>query len=747
MSIDPMETSIIKTKLLIPTPRQGLVSRPALLDCLSRGIDGKFTLISASSGYGKTTLMAEWCATKGQDYPLAWVSLDKGDNDPSRFLSYLIAALQNIQDGLGQDTSTLMQGVQNPLDEAILSVLVNEVSTASHDFALILEDYHIIELREIHQMMVFLLEHMPPQMHLVIITRSDPPFPLARYRARGELLEIRIKDLRFSSDSTTILLNDIAGLGLSEKNIQALLDRTEGWITGLQLAALSLQERENPSDMISAFGSGHGYIVDYLAEEVLERQPDVLKKFLLQTSILNRLNASLCEAVTGQPDGQATLEHLEKANLFLTSLGIEYRWYRYHHLFADVLQNRLERFYPAEIPILHQKAAHWFEQNDLVMEAIEHALSANDFQHAARMAERYGVNLLRNGNLATLMSWLHRLPKPAFEDYPRLNVYRSWALLLAGMNTDIEKYMLAAEEAAKTRNVFDELRGDFAAVLAYDASLRGDMELAYAKAHEALKWLTKDNYTVRSVMAFVLGGIYFMRQDFHHAILSMQDASQLGERSGNFNVAVSALSAVGSMHLGQGDLDQAEKAFSRALDFSKGRNGRFLPIASSAFAGMGELHLLGRDFEQARQWALKGLELGEQWINADSRVGCLLILAQVSHQGGDFNEAQSKLDEAKQIASSRTLTPNMFERIKACETLFNEKSSHTTKQSPLIDPLSEREVEVLALFAEGLSNQDIADKLIISLGTVKAHSSNIYRKLDASNRAQAVIKARELNLL
>lgn len=742
-----METPLITTKLLVPTPRQGLVSRPALLDFLSKGIDGKFTLISASSGYGKTTLVADWRTKQGQDYPLAWISLDKGDNDPARFLSYLIAALQNAQDGLGEDTSTLMQGAQNPIDDSILSVLVNEISGVPHDFVLVLEDYHVIELREIHQMVVFLLEHMPPHMHLVILTRSDPPFPLARYRARGELLEIRIKDLRFSSDATTVLLNDLAGLGLTDESIQTLLDRTEGWITGLQLAALSLHQHENPSDMISAFGRGQDYIVDYLAEEVLERQPDALKEFLLQTSILNRLNASLCEAVTGQPNGQATLEHLEKANLFLTSLGNEYGWYRYHHLFTDVLQNRLQRFYPAEIPVLHQKAAHWFEQNDLVMEAIEHALSANDSQHAARMAEPYGVNLLRNGNLATLMSWFKMLPESAFEDYPRLSVYRAWALILAGMNADIEKHVLAAEESAKTKNVFDELRGDLAAVLAYHASLRGNMDLAYDKAHEALEWLTKDNYTVRSVMAFVLGGIYFTRRDFPRAITAMQEASRVGEQSRNFNVAVSALSALGSIYLGQGDLDQAGKTFSQALEFSKGRHGRFLPIASNAFSGMAELCLANRDFEQARQWAVKGLGLGEQWINADSRVGCLLVLAQVSHREGDFNEARSKLDEAKRVASTRVLTPGSIEQIQVCETFLSVKSPDTTKQSSLIDPLSERELEVLALFAEGLSNQEVADKLIISLGTVKAHSSNIYRKLDVRNRAQAIITAREMNLL
>ena len=317
-----MESPLITTKFLIPPPRQRLVSRPVLLDCISRGISGKFTLISASSGYGKTTLMSEWCKSRGQEFPIAWISLDKGDNDPVRFLSYLLAALQTVQDGLGQDTGATIQGAQNPSDESILSVLVNELSSVSQDFVLVLEDYHVIELREIHHMMVFLLEHIPPQIHLVILTRLDPPFPLARLRARGELLEIRAKDLRFSLEDADTLLRDMVGLHLSEENVQILLDRTEGWITGLQLVALSIQGIENPSELIATFGGGHEYIVDYLIEEVLERQPDNLKMFLLQTSILNRLNGSLCDAITGQSDCEATLEHLVISNLFVSPKAI-----------------------------------------------------------------------------------------------------------------------------------------------------------------------------------------------------------------------------------------------------------------------------------------------------------------------------------------------------------------------------------------------------------------------------------------
>ena len=339
-----MESPLIKTKLLIPRPRQRLVSRPALLERLSDGLAGRLTLISASSGYGKTTLIAEWIAERGQDTPLAWVSLDQGDNDLAHFFSYLIAALQNVQDGLGQDSHAVMQGAQNSSHSSIMSLLINELASVPYDFALVLEDYHVIVTHEIQQMMVFILEHLPPQMHLVILTRADPPFALARLRAKGELIEIREKDLRFTPDYTAVFLRDLAGLNLSGANVQMLQDRTEGWITGLQLAALSLQGRENPTELIRAFGSGHDYIVDYLIEEVLERQPHNLKMFLLQTSILSRLNGSLCATLTGQSDGEATLEHLEKANLFLAPLGDDSHWYRYHHLFADVMTSRLQRW-------------------------------------------------------------------------------------------------------------------------------------------------------------------------------------------------------------------------------------------------------------------------------------------------------------------------------------------------------------------------------------------------------------------
>ena len=741
-----MESPLIATKILVPAPRQRLVSRPALLDRVSAGLSGKFTLVSAASGYGKTTLMAEWLSERGKDCPVAWVSLDEGDNDLTLFLSYLIAALENVQDGLGEDTNAVMRGAQNSNDSAILSVLINELSTVPNDFVLILEDYHVIDLGEIHRMQVFLLEHMPPQMHLVILTRSDPPFPLGRMRARSEMVEIRARDLRFSYGDAATFLNYYVGAGLPDESIQTLLDRTEGWITGLQLAALSIQGRENPSEMISAFGSGHDYIVDYLIEEVLERQPDNLKMFLLQTSILSRLNGPLCSALTGQADGDTTLDYLEKANLFVAALGGESRWYRYHHLFADVMTNRLQRLFPDQFLELHLRAARWFEENGLFAEAVEHALAGNNYPMAAEIIENQAMDLLKLGNLSTLMGWLTKLPPELIEARPRLGVGFAWVYLLTGKLDIIENYLTVAEKNLEIMETSDELRGQIAAIRAYASGQLGHVDQAIEQAQLAFELLPKNDFTVRCVVAFVLGGIYYIQQDMSNALKTLREASQLGERAGNIHVAVGALSALGGALEQHGDLAESEKAFYQALKIGTGRRGQPLPLAANVYSGLAKLRLVQKDFAGARKFALTGLELGEKLVSVDNQVHCYLILAQIEHIEGNIDGARTALDKAKHIAATYHLWPGAEEQIVACETTISATPVAKFDQSMLIDPLSERELEVLRLFAEGLSNQEIADKLFISIGTVKAHSSSIYRKLDVRNRAQAIIAAREMNL-
>ena len=342
---------LLETKLYVPKWRPGLVSRPRLIERLDQGIERKLTLVSAPAGFGKTTVLAEWlAATPASERPAAWVSLDQSDNDPALFWAYFIAALQTVQSGVGESALSLLRSPQPPPIEVLLGTLLNEITTIPHDFALILDDYHVIDAQPVHSAINFLLDHLPPQMHLIIAARADPPLPLGRLRGRGELTELRASDLRFTPDEASAFLNDLMGLDLSAQDVETLEARTEGWIAGLQLAALSMQGREDVPGFIRAFAGDDRHIVDYLVEEVLQRQPERVRSFLLQTSILDRLCGPLCEAVTGEEDGKGLLEALERANLFVVPLDDKRHWYRYHHLFADVLQAHSMEEQPDQVP-------------------------------------------------------------------------------------------------------------------------------------------------------------------------------------------------------------------------------------------------------------------------------------------------------------------------------------------------------------------------------------------------------------
>ena len=380
-----MNMPILATKLYIPLPRTNVVLRPRLIERLNEGLHRKLTLISASAGFGKTTLVSEWVA--GCERPVAWLSLDEGDNDPTRFLTYLVAALQTIAPNIGEGVVGALQSPQPPPTESILTALLNEIAALPDKFVLVLDDYHVIDAKPIDDALTFLLEHLPPQMHLVITTREDPQLPLARLRARGHLTELRAADLRFTPAEAAAFLNQVMGLDLSAEDIAALETRTEGWIAGLQLAALSMQGREDVPGFIRAFAGDNRYIVDYLVEEVLQRQPDHVRSFLLQTAILDRLNGPLCDAVTGQEEGNARLEALERGNFFVVPLDDKRHWYRYHHLFADVLSAHLMAEQPDQVATLHRRASEWYEQNGSAADAIRHALAAEDFARAADLVE------------------------------------------------------------------------------------------------------------------------------------------------------------------------------------------------------------------------------------------------------------------------------------------------------------------------------------------------------------------------
>src|SRR5215207_1891511 len=380
-----MSTPILTTKLYVPPPRPHAVLRPRLTGRLNEGLHRKLTLISAPAGFGKTTLLGEWVA--GCERLAAWLSLDEADSDPTRFLAYLVAALQTIAPNIAEGVLGALQPPQPPPTESILTVLLNEVTTVEDEFVLVLDDYHLIDATAVDDALAFLIEHLPPRMHLVIATREDPNLPLARLRARGQLSEVRAADLRFAPDEATEFLTQVMGLNLSEEDIAALETRTEGWIAGLQLAALSMRGREDVPGFIRSFAGDHRYIVDYLVEEVLQRQPERIRNFLLQTSILDRLNGPLCDAVTEKDDGRGMLETLERGNFFVVPLDDKRHWYRYHHLFAEVLHAHLMGERPDQISTLHRRASEWYEHNGLAVDAIRHALAAEDFERAADLIE------------------------------------------------------------------------------------------------------------------------------------------------------------------------------------------------------------------------------------------------------------------------------------------------------------------------------------------------------------------------
>src|SRR5438874_2467336 len=453
-----MPTPILATKLYLPPLRPNVVSRPRLLERLNEGLHRKLTLIAAPAGFGKTTLVSEWVAfIERARTRTAWLSLDEGDNDPARFLAYLIAALQTIAATIGDGVLGVLQSPQPPPTEAILTALLNEITTLPDNFVLVLDDYHVIDAKPVDMALTYLVEHLPPQMHLVIATREDPQLPLARLRARSHLTELRAADLRFTASEAAAFLNQVMGLSLSAADIAALEDHTEGWIAGLQLAALSMQGHHDVAAFIRAFAGDHRYIVDYLVEEVLQRQPEPVRRFLLQTSILDRLSGPLCDAVTGQREGNARLEALERGNFFVVPLDDTRHWYRYHHLFAEVLSAQLLAEQPNQVATLHRRASAWYEQHGSTVDAIRHALAAFDFGRAADLVELAVPAMARSRQEATVLGWLKALPDELVRARPVLSVHYAGALLLHGVLEGVEARLRDAEQWLDTKTDRGEL--------------------------------------------------------------------------------------------------------------------------------------------------------------------------------------------------------------------------------------------------------------------------------------------------
>ena len=689
-----METPLLQTKLYIPPPRPSLVSRPRLIERLNEGLDfgRKLTLISAPAGFGKTTLVSEWVS--GCERPVAWLSLDEGDNDPTRFLAYLVAALQTVVPSIGEGALGVLQAPQPPPIESILAVLLNEISTTQANFStasgpgfiLILDDYQVIEATPIEKALTFLLEHLPLQVHLVIVTREDPPLPLARYRVQGQLTELRAAALRFTSAEAAGFLNQAMGLNLSAEEIAALETRTEGWIAGLQMAAISMQGHEDAASFINSFTGSHRFVLDYLVEEVLEQQSKSVRTFLLQTAVLNRLTSSLCDALTGRDDGQATLEMLEQANLFIVPLDEERRWYRYHHLFADLLRRQLRQTRPTHVPTLHIRASEWYHQHHFAGEAIEHALSAEEFERAAHLIEELAETVWGRGEHTKLWSWLKALPAEQVSSRPQLCIFLAWVMFANGQQEAAELSLQAAERAlasTPTTRIIEAssndpdrqsepnkvtLQGRIATIRAFMASFRGDGPEIIKYARQALEYLPVQDSVWRSSAAIVLGDAHSFSGELLAAYHARIEALKASEAAGNiYLILIASLKLTAALRQ-QGRLQRVIEICRQQARLATESGLSQTAMAGSLFAVWGEVVCEWNDLDRAIDYVKKGVELSEQGRDVAVLGWSYLCLVRVLFSTRDLIGGEKVIHKMKKIGRESDVPPWITNQLAAWQT-------------------------------------------------------------------------------
>ena len=610
---------LLRTKLFIPRPRKNLVFRSRLVDRLNAGLEKKLTLISAPAGFGKTTLLSEWISKCPRS--VTWLFLDEGDNDPTQFWAYFIASLQGLHPDLGASAFALIQSPQAPPIKSILTLLINDLTTFSDPFASVLDDYHFIDSQPIHEALTFLIDHLPANMHLVITTREDPDLPLARIRARDQLTEIRAADLRFTQEETEAFLRGVMGLELSRQDVAALEDRTEGWVVGLQLAGLSMQRQADPKAFIADFSGSNRYILDYLTEEVLQQQPEGVRTFLLYTAILDRLSGPLCDALTGRNDSDKLLAHLEAANLFVIPLDEDRRWYRYHHLFADLLRSQLARSQPNLIPELHRGASRWFEENGDIHAAVEHALQASDLTLAANLIEQHTLPKLYQGEVARVVSWFDRLPEAILESAPMLCICKAWALVLMRRGArmgEVEQALLSADQALDRVHADEALRdlvaGHAASIRAFllrrPAMLSKEPERLIAISQEALRLLPAEEKAIRSTATLNIGHGYLALADLEAASLAFNQTLEEGLAGGNYYAAVYGPIHLAVIALLGGHLREALQLCESSIDrFNRARAGQHFPPIGALYILKGSILLEYDRLAEAEGALMEGLDL------------------------------------------------------------------------------------------------------------------------------------------
>lgn len=658
---------LLETKLYIPRRRRGLVRRTRLTERLSSAAESKLTLVSAPAGFGKTTLVAEWLgAPPIEGRSVAWLSLDSADDETALFWTYLIAALQTAAPGIGATALSLLQAPQQPPIETVLATLLNELITVPNDVVLVLDDYHLVDAHDVKDGMAFLLEHLPPRLHLVITTRADPALPLARLRARGELVEIRAADLRFTPDEAAAYLNEVMGLDLAARDVDALEARTEGWIAALQLAALSMQGRDDVAGFIAGFAGDDRYIVDYLVEEVLQRQPEEVRSFLLDTSILDRLTGPLCDAVTDRAGGKAVLEALDRGNLFMVPLDDRRRWYRYHQLFADVLQARLQDEQPDRVPVLHLRACEWHEQTGDRSEAIRHAMAGEDFGRAADLIE-LAIPAMRQARQEAMAGrWLGALPDALIRVRPVLSVGYAGALMVSGQLEGVEARLRDAErwldttdaqEAPRARSTamvvvdeegFRRLPGAIAIYRAALALAIGDVAGTVTHARRALDLVAEDDHVARGGAAGFLGLTSWASGELGAAHHSWAGAKASFQMAGHVLDAIACAIALADIEITQGRLTEAMRTYEQGLAVATEHGGPALRGAADMHVGISELFRERNALGAASEHLLTSQKLVDEY-GAQNPHRSRIAAAQIRRAEGDLDGALELLTEAERL--------------------------------------------------------------------------------------------------
>jgi LuxR family transcriptional regulator, maltose regulon positive regulatory protein len=733
---------IAETKLHAPPTRSGAIRRARLVGELVDRTQSRLTLVAAPAGSGKTSLLAEWHSDAREQRSFAWISLDAADNDPVRFWDGVIAALRTVDPALGTSAEAALHSPGTTIDEHMLPLLINELSDRDESIVLALDDYHAIDNGHIHRQIETFIERLPLNVHVAIATRADPPLAMGRLRARAQLTEIRADDLRFNAAQAEAFLNETLGLDLDRNDVVALHDRTEGWVAGLQLAGLSLRDRDDRSDFISSFAGDDRQIVDYLGFEVLDHQPGAVREFLLQTSILDRLSAPLCAALTQRQDAAALLEELERANLFVVALDAKREWYRYHHLFGDLLRHELAQADPESLGELHQRAASWYVDQGEAHEAIEHFSAAGDVRTAMDLITTYWYEFLQRGRAETIAGWIDRLPAEQVAAEPDMCLIKAWLGINFGRLDEVDRWIGAADElteASGGRVQMPPLESGVASLQAIHRYMDGSIsEAVQAGRHALVLERGGPPSPWRPVGCPVLGLALHWHGEDERALTALRDAVGIAKMEANHLAAMHASAGLAAIEYERGYIEEALTHATEAKAIAEQHGLQEHWAKSLSLAVSGQVDLQRGDLEGAEKALGRAVELAKRGVASVEIAYALLALAELRRQQGNREAAESLHEEARRAVRACADPGILRELLSRLERRLRLTPRRRQHGASAPEAVTDAELAVLRLLRTDLSQREIGAELYISLNTVKSHTRSIYRKLGVATRQEAV---------